>query len=360
MKTSKLTSVLIAFLAVVVLIPSCKKPEKEEISTPTKDPKIYVLNEGNFNSGNASVSVFEPLTNKIYNDIFAQKNGRPLGDVLQSMCIAGGKAYFVINNSNRIEITDPITLASTGVVNGLSLPRYMVPVNDQKAYISEYISYASSNGRISVLNLSDNTVNSNTISVGVLPEAMLLHNDKMYVCISGENKIAVINTSTDVVESTITVADGPSGIVKDADGKLWVICGGKIVYDSNWDIDLANSIPGALVKIDPSSGMVESTLTFTDVTGNPSKLTINGSKNTLYYAYNGGIYSHAITASTLSSNPLISRQFYGLGIDPQTENIYLGTYGFTSNQKMVRYTSAGTPIDSTEVGVGPNGFYFSY
>jgi YVTN family beta-propeller protein len=360
MKTFKSTSFLIALLAVILVVPSCKKPEKEEIVLPElAKQRVFVLNEGNFLSGNASFSIYDPLANSMQNDVFAQINGRPLGDVLQSMCIVGDKAYFVVNNSNKIEITNATSLVSSGVINDLSLPRYMVAVNDQKAYVSEYISYSSTEGRISILDLATNTI-SGSITVGALPEEMLLHNGKMYVCISNENKIAVINTSTDAVETTITVSDGPNGIVKDADGKLWVMCGGNTEYDGNWEPDPNTSTAGALVKIDPATGVVESTLPFSEVFGSPAKLNINGSKNTLYYAYDGAIYSHSITASTLSSTPLISRKFYGLGIEPKTENIYVGSYGFASNKHLVRYTSSGALIDSTEVGVGPNGFYFNY
>jgi YVTN family beta-propeller protein len=359
MKTFKSTSFLIALLAVILVVPSCKKPEKVDIALPLES-KVFVLNEGNFNSGNASVSLYDPIFNKVYNDMFTQQNSRPLGDVLQSMCIVGDKAYFVVNNSNKIEITDKNSMVSTGVINDLSLPRYMVAVNDQKAYVTEYISYVSGNGRISIIDLATNTV-SGTITLGTLPETMLLHNGKMYVCISNENKIAVINTSTDAVETTITVSDGPNSIVKDSDGKLWVMCGGKTEYNTTtWEPDPLLSTPGALVKINPTTGMVESTMPFSEVFGSPAKLTINGSLNTLYYAYNGAIYSQSITASALSSTPVINRSFYGLGVDPQTEYIYAGTYGFTSNQRMIRYTSAGAVVDSTEVGVGPNGFYFNY
>jgi hypothetical protein len=171
----------------------------------------------------------------------------------------------------------------------------------------------------------------------------------------------VINTSTDVVESTITVSDGPNSIVEDANGSLWVMCGGHTEYDPvTWVPDPATSTAGALVKINPSTGMVENTFTFSEVFGSPSKLLINGSRNTLYYTYNNAVYNHSVSASGLSGTPLINRNFYGLGVDPQTENIYTGTVGFTSNQKMIRYTSSGAVIDSSEVGVGPNGFYFNY
>jgi YVTN family beta-propeller protein len=209
---------------------------------------------------------------------------------------------------------------------------------------------------VAVVNLSTNTVTS-TIEVGGLPEKMLLHQGKLYVCNSNENTISVINTTTNSVTQTYTVHDGPSDIVLDANGKAWVLCNGKTVYDSEWNLDLANSLPGALVKLELSSGTEEEVLEFATLES-PSGLAINGAGNKLYYLYNNGVYSHEITATSLSATPLVNRSFYGLGIDPTNEYIYGGTYGFSSNQKMIRYTPQGNPVDSFTTGIGTNGFVF--
>ncbi|HVD99192.1 MAG TPA: DUF5074 domain-containing protein [Cytophagaceae bacterium] len=356
MKKLRSTHVLLVLLVAMLSLQACKKPKKDTDTTPVVDDqtlksKVYILNEGNFNSGNASVSLYDRTFNKVYNDLFSSANNRPIGDVLQSMCLVNDKAYFVVNNSNKIEITNTFPLLSTGTISNLALPRYMVAVNSNKAYVTEYVSYAG-NGRISIIDLTNNNVTS-TIPLGYLPEAMILVDGKMYVTISGEDKVTVINTTTDLVESSITVTSSPSNIVKDANGKLWVLCAGYTDY-----VTPSNSTPGALVKINPANGTVENTLAFSDVNGSPFRLAINGSGNTLYYGYENAVYQQSITATSLSSTPLINRNFYGLGVDPVSGNVYVGSYGFSSNQYMIRYNSNGNLIDSTQVGVGPNGFVF--
>jgi hypothetical protein len=161
------------------------------------------------------------------------------------------------------------------------------------------------------------------------------------------------------VDATIQVTQGPNSLKLDANGKLWVLCEGDIAYDANYDVDAANSKAGALIKINPDNNTVEQTLTFASTTGSPSRLNINGAKSKLYYTYDSKVYSFDISSGALNTTPVISRKFYGISIDPIEDKIYAGTYGFSSSQKMIRYTTAGVPIDSFTVGIGPNSFVFT-
>ncbi len=361
MKKLKFKKIVFGIVILTIALSSCKKPKHNDsvaTTNPSISQKVYVLNEGNFGSGNASVSIYDASTNNVYNDLFNVANNRPIGDVLQSMTLVNGKAYFVVNNSNKIEIANTYPLTSVGVIQGFKYPRYMVAATNNKAYVSEYIDYSGANGRLSIIDLSSNSI-TGSIAVGIEPENMLLYNGKVYVCNSGDTLLSIINTTTDAVEAKIKVSDGPNSIVIDANGKFWVLCSGITKY--NPDYSILSQSAGALVRIDPTSKTVEATYTFSDATGMPAKLTTNGAKNKLYYSYLGSVYSQSITATVLPTTPIITpRKFYGMGVDPTTEYVYIGTYGFTSNQKMIRYHSTGTPIDSVEVGVGPNGFVFAY
>jgi hypothetical protein len=51
--------------------------------------------------------------------------------------------------------------------------------------------------------------------------------------------------------------------------------------------------------------------------------------------------------------------FYGIGIDPETDLIYLGdSKNFVGNGAVYRYTTSGQFVDSKAAGRGPNGFVF--
>ncbi|GAA4305957.1 YncE family protein [Nibribacter koreensis] len=333
---------LFAALASALVFTSSCENDKEEAS-PFSDG-VFVTNEGQFNSVNAEVSFISRDGKTVIPALFNQVNNRPLGDAAQSMTFIGDKAYIVVNNSQKIEVVDGRTFSSTGVINDLSIPRYMAALNNNKAYVTEYVGYSffgyTGTGRVSVLNLANNTV-TKTIDVGLLPEGALLHNGKLYVANSGGSTVSIINTSTDAVEATLEVGNGPAHMVLDANNKIWVIRG---TYGE----------PGALVKIDPANNHA---ITSYQIPGS-GLLTINGSKNTLYYSSAGKIYSMSVTATAAPTTPLISRNPYGLGLDPESNKLYLGVGGYTTNGWVVRYETTGARIDSFQVRVLPNGFTF--
>ena len=96
----------------------------------------------------------------------------------------------------------------------------------------------------------------------------------------------------------------------------------------------------------------------------PLKLTTNSDMTKLYFlrgssAYTGTVCRMDINATSLPSNAIVNREFYGLGVNPLNENIYGGIGNFSTNSWMLYYKSDGTLIDSMQVGIGPNGFVFN-
>ncbi|WP_210466591.1 YncE family protein [Rufibacter roseolus] len=331
-----------------LLTTSCDSDSEDSTPKGAYEHGVFILNEGQFGTPTAEVSFLSPETKTLIPDLFNKVNNRPLGDAAQSITFIGDKAYIAVNNSEKIEVADAYSFASKGVINGLKIPRYVAALNNNKAYVTEYVGYAFSGytgtGRVSVLDLTTNSV-TKTINVGLLPEGVLMYNGKLYVANSGGNTISVINTTTDAVESTILVGESPKHLVLDANNKIWVLRGGY-------------GTPGALVKIDPANNNAITSYGFPLGTSGPGYLTINGAKNTLYFTYNGSVYTMATTATSAPTTALIHRDAYGLGIDPQSNTLYLGLGGYTSNGWVVRYQPTGTAIDSFQVRILPNGFSF--
>ena len=125
MKKLKLQKIITYGMVILsITLASCKKPKHDDAGITTISQKVYVLNEGSYGNGNASVSIYDASNNKMYNDLFSDANkGRPIGDVLQSLTLINGKAYFVVDNSEKIEITDTYPLTSIGVIHGFQYPR---------------------------------------------------------------------------------------------------------------------------------------------------------------------------------------------------------------------------------------------
>ena len=46
---------------------------------------LFILNEGNFNYGNGTVSIYDPKKKELQNEAFIKANGMKVGDVVQSM-----------------------------------------------------------------------------------------------------------------------------------------------------------------------------------------------------------------------------------------------------------------------------------
>ena len=316
---------------------------------------VYVINEGQFNTPNGAISLFSKTSSTVANiNLFTSVNGRPLGDVVQSMTVVGDRGYIVVNATGKLEVVTMANFKEVATITDLKQPRYLIAVNAEKAYLTEWIERGQP-GRIAVIDLRTNTV-TKTIPVGRQPEQLLLANGRVYVTNSDENTVSVINPGSDVVETTIQVQDGPRSLTQDSEGNIWVACSGITRYASTPPYAVLSSTNGALIRFSPSNPATKTILPFTS--GGPSNLITNGTRNQLYYNYRGGVYQVSAGASALPTAPLIRRSFYGLGIDPKDNTIYGSISPFTTAGKVIRHQATGAPIDSFMVNIGPNSFVF--
>ncbi|MBN2814788.1 MAG: YncE family protein, partial [Bacteroidales bacterium] len=147
--------------------------------------------------------------------------------------------------------------------------------------------------------------------------------------------------------------------------KLWVLS------DGGFEGSPYGHEKPAITRIDAASFTVEQVYEFPDINHSPSKLCLNGTKDTLYYINGGwgssglsgsGIFCMPVRSTTLPSTPLIpenNKLFYGLGVDPQKSIIYTSdAIDYMQNGIVFRYTAAGEKIDSFQVGVSPGSFCF--
>src|SRR5687767_12691559 len=75
---------------------------------------VFVVNEGNFQHADGSISYINPSSGEVSYDLFGAVNsGRALGDVVQSMTIDNDQAYIVVNNSNKIEVVNANTFKAS-------------------------------------------------------------------------------------------------------------------------------------------------------------------------------------------------------------------------------------------------------
>jgi YVTN family beta-propeller protein len=317
--------------------------------------KVFVVNEGNFNEADGTISAIDPSTASVTHDVFGSvNNGRALGDVVQSMTLHADRGYIVVNNSNKIEVVDANSFESLYAIEGLALPRYLI-VSDGKGYVTEWVSF-SDPGRVSVIDLSSHSV-TGSVDVGYGAEDLIVVNDKIFVSNSFANSVSVVDTETLTVRSTIEVGNSPASFLLDKDGKLWVICQG------GFDPAFNPLDDGKLVQIDPVTNSVLKTI---DLNQNVSgKGALDPAKANIFYYAGQAIYKVGIAATEKPASPFISEPmstgFYGIGVDPRTGILYVSdASAFATNGKTFRYSSDGELIDIVSTDRGPNGFVFNY
>ncbi len=328
----------------LLVVFSCKKKEED---SPEKLPivtnRVFVLNEGVFQQGNSSLSIYDKENHGLYNDVFQKENGIGFGDILQSMLMKDGKGYFVVNNSNKIVVADLTDYHKIGEILSVSSPRYILPITDNKGYVSSLWDH-----NLAIIDFSSLTV-TGYIAMPGWTEEMALVNSTVFVTSVKTSAIYLVNTSNDLVTDSIVVGVAPKNILKDKNGKLWVLCG---QYDSN---------QGKLVRINPQNKTIELSIYLPlDQNNVPDKLTINGSLDTLYYLYNG-VCRMSITDS-VPETFLSASHFetpYGLGLDPDNSEVYVAdALDFTHKGYLLRFSQQGETLDSIMVGYVPSAFYF--
>ncbi len=349
-----------------LLLASCH-PDKETI-LPATTPginNVFVLSEGQFQAGDAAVSLFDKGTKTVVPDIFrAANSGAALGDVVQDMGVQGGRGYVVVNASGKVEVVELPGFKSLATISALSQPRYFRATSASKGYVTEwrgsYPNYLP--GRLTLLNLSTNSIATAngqplSITVGRNPEQLLFAAGSIYVANSLDRTLSVVDDELGTLSTTLTVADGPKSMVEDKSGNVWVLCTGFVSYISTPPY-VVQASPGTLVRFNPATPNTQLRLSF-PATSSPDKLRINGDRDQLYYSFGGNEYQMSIAATALPTTPFLRRKFTGFGLDPRDGTLYGAiSPSYSSNGRFIRYQPSGAPIDSFTVKVGPNGFVF--
>lgn len=72
----------------------------------TATNRVVMTAEGNYGSGNASLHVWDQLSEQASGDVYKAVNGKTCGDVLQSLLHFNKQYFLVMNNSGKIVVTD--------------------------------------------------------------------------------------------------------------------------------------------------------------------------------------------------------------------------------------------------------------
>lgn len=336
------------FAFVGIILVGCVKDKPVVIKENTQiytgeSGKVFVLNEGNFGTGNGSVSLYDPISGGVTEDYFHQQNQQNAGDVVQSMTKINGLYYLVVNNSGKIYcLNKDFKIQQT--LTGLTSPRYVIPLTNDKALVSDL--YANA---LTVFN--PNTMQIiQQIPLSGWTERMEKYQNKVFITNPKRNYLYVLNIQSLSITDSIPLYKGGSSLQLDKFNKLWVLCFG----------DIMNSKPGALFKINPDNNQVEWSSLF--ISGHPGHLNINPTRDTLYYLHSGGIYRMPVTATHLPSYVWISsgtKNFYGMRVHPLSGNIYVSdAKDYIQKSDVYIYKPNGMELGKFKAGIISGDFYF--
>lgn len=302
---------------------------------------IYVVNEGNFQSGNASITRIVPSRGTVTQRIFRKWTGRSLGDVGQSLTLFDGKFFIVVNNSGKIEVVSAGPGRSDiGTIDGMESPRRFLGLNPKKAYVTDL--YAD---RIHIVDPTAMEVKGGIPTDGWC-EAILKKDGKVFVTNMDQGRVDVIDPVKDVITDSLGLSEQPNSMVKDANGKLWVLCDGGFEEE----------MP-ALYRIDPQKVEVEKQFEFGNIASSPADLDISPDHRTLYFLRKG-VRRMDIGDDALPDQPLIKEgngRFYNLEVTGKKERVFVtDAKDYVQKGSLYRFRKDGTAIDTFETGIIPN------
>lgn len=347
------------FISIILFFATCKTPPDKNIIYDFSNYGVYVVNEGNFTYGNASLSFIDFEKDTIYNQVFHNATGFPLGDVAQSITIWQNFAFVVINNSGKIYVINNITGEYIGTIKNLTSPRHIKIISNKKAYITDLYSNV-----ITIVNPSTFEI-TGIIDIGTSSETMIQWNDFVFATNWNQgNKLFKINTTTNSIDTNIIINYQPNSLVIDKNSKLWVLS------DGGQNVDTADNDFAALTCVNPNTMQIEKIIKFEDKANSPTHLTINKTLDTLFYLNsswsgsnsNGGIYKICINDNLLSNIPFIPEDnhlFYSFAIGKNGEIIISDAIDYSQEGETLLYSSSCNFIKTYKAGIIPGFFLFN-
>ena len=217
-----------------VILPDYQDVEGETVSGETDDPAnrlagFYVLNEGNMGANKATIDYFDYKNTRYARNIYPSRNPSvvmELGDTGNDIAVYGGRLYIVLTGSHKVEVCDAITAERIGQVD-ISSPRY-IAFDGNYAYVTSEVGGTGDNGSVVRFNLST-LKTEGSVSVGLVPEEMVVTGGKLYVANSQnygvgrfDNTISVIDLASFSFDSSITVGVNLHHLRIDGEGNMWV------------------------------------------------------------------------------------------------------------------------------------------
>ena len=338
---------IVKFLAIAIALVSCSRDE-EPIFTPKGEYEygFFVLNEGNIGKNNGTLDFVSFGFGRTERDVYPN-----LGDTPQSGLRNGDDLYLVINYSNKIIKVNRNTLKKEAeLTTELSNPRYMTIVNGY-GYVTNWgDGMNKTDDYILVVDLKTlQPVKQIPVEEG--PEKIFTFNNKVYALLQGgwgaNNKIAVINPTTNTLEEHIETDYRPNGYLIDSN-KVLITFGGEYSYP--------NQVVDGSIWTLTSSGL-KKTYDWTNTTPNHKETIqeIVKVNNHYFFLVDSKLHKAPIGSDLTNSIKVDNRDFYHLSNLGNQFAVGLDAGDYQSSGTAVFFTENGiVNIGPIKVGINPN------
>lgn len=352
----------ISVIAVLMLFLGCEKPTEKvcngslngtvntnypSVNAPRLEG-VFILNEGGFTYGNASLSFYNEQNGEIVNNVFQLVNNFALGDVCHSIYSTVNEAFVVVNNSQKIEVIDLETFERKRTISGLVSPRYVFPITDSTLLVSDFLS-----NELVLINHYTACIEQ-TIPVNGWTEEILKIGSKYYVLERTPTGVANEFANLIVFDANLNIVNRielpieSQDMVVDENNNIWVLSAGSEI----------NNVLPTLICVDVSSEEVIKTLAFPNWTNAPLNLVSDYVGAKLYYSKGSDIYELNIDDDTLPISAYFvttAQNIYALSIPTSSNNIYVSdAKNYVQNGQILVYSSQGVLLNNMEVGVIPS------
>ncbi len=327
---------LLFFTIFLFFVGSCKKeqPTSPEIPELT-EPVLLVVN-----------SLGETLSLIYLNDGKVDNNILTLGLWTNHIVINSAEniAYVVNSGENNVQVINLASLTDVCMIDvGIGQNPYRMAIIDTLGFVTNFLT-----NTVSVINLNEDCV-VDTIPVGIAPEGILVHRNKVYVTNTGysygtyaQGTVSVIDINTRQVEATINVPTNPQEIASDPVGNLHIVCTG----------DYTSGAAGKIVVIDTDTRCIIDTVL---LGGSPCGVVFTSEEIAYVVGYWGGLMSYKWTDGTVLhnvDNPIINKDgFMSILIDTIADNLYICNF---EKDCILSVSLSDESIKETyEVGDGP-------
>jgi len=350
------------FLFVAGILTACNSSDPQVVSGKY-GKGVLVINEGNFTEGNGSLS-FIKENDEVLNTVFEdENNGLPVGGIIQSVRgynlgfgVNADKLVLITNNQDQAIIADADTLKAVAIVSSPEVvnPQAFAAIGN-RGFVTNWgaISQAfgpNPTGFLTEIDLRTRTFVRKINLPNCRPQGIVSANNKLYVANNHANTVLVYGSDGNLVQ-TIVVADSPDKLLVDNNNKVWVIC------NNEPDFSFSGNDQGTLVRINPATDQTELSIPNVPCSGFNSKIAFHNGK---IYSLRGKKVFVVDTSNNQISEFINNTDFalYGIGINPQNGEIYIGEATFTQNSRVRRLSPSGSLIREYQAGRGTNGFIF--